>query len=293
MDSSAKSGVLKNLPKLAFGSASLLAALYIGLSPRLSPSLYNSRLFRPYPYPEGSWDILEIDGVPREDCYFYATDGSELHGWFFDTPSAHKTILFSHGNTGNLTGRLNLIKLLIDSGAAVFIYDYRGYGRSKGKSSVRSICEDGVVAFDYLTKERRVPPNQVVLYGESLGTAVACEIAAERNCCGVILQSGFSSLKRIGQETVPFTKIYPQMLFPKPLLDAADRMANRKGHPLLIIHGHKDTVVPFAHAKEIFARAAEPKRIIELPECAHSDIWCNSPDVYIKAIREFLNELPC
>ena len=292
MDTAIKKSLLRNLPKVALGSASVLAALYLGLSPRLAPRLYATRLFKPYAFPEGTWDILELEGVKRQDCYFHAVDGSQLHGWFFDTPGATKTILFSHGNTGNLTGRLNVLKLLIRAGAAVFIYDYRGYGRSKGAPTVRGICEDGLVAFDYLNRERGVPHTKIVLYGESLGTAVTCEIAAERNCSAVVLQSGFSSLKKIGQEQLPLTKIYPQMLFPKPLLDAADRMSSRKGYPLLIIHGEKDQVVPFAHAQEIFERASEPKQIVQLPECAHSDIWCTSPEEFVKSVRLFLSELP-
>lgn len=292
METAVKKVLFKNLPKIAFGSASVLAALYLGLSPRLSPRLYASRLFRPYVFPEGMWDTLDIEGVPREDCYFHTVDGSLLNGWYFDTPGAQKTILFSHGNTGNLTGRLNLVKLLIESGAAVFIYDYRGYGKSKGVPTVRGICEDGVIAFDYLTQQRGLKASKIVLYGESLGTAVACEIAAERSAAGVILQSGFSSLKKIGQQTIPITKIYPQILFPKPLLDAAERMAARKDVPLLLIHGHKDQVVPFEHAEEIFARAAEPKRFVQLPDCSHSDIWCNAPEEFVSAVREFLRELP-
>lgn len=291
METAVRKGLIKNLPKIAFGSASLLAALYLGLSPRLAPKLYASRLFRPYVFPEGMWDTLDIDGVPREDVYFNTVDGSRLNGWFFDTPGATKTILFSHGNTGNLTGRLNLVKLLIDAGAAVFIYDYRGYGKSKGVPTVRGICEDGVVAFDYLVRQRGIKPTEIVLYGESLGTAVTCEIAAERTPAGVILQSGFSSLKKIGQQTIPITKIYPQMLFPKPLLDSAERMAAKKDYPLLLIHGHKDQTVPFEHAEEIFERAAEPKRFVQLPHCAHSDIWCNAPEEFVASVKQFLEEL--
>jgi fermentation-respiration switch protein FrsA (DUF1100 family) len=294
MDSAAKRGLLRNLPKLAVGSVSALAALYLGLSPRLAPRLYSSRLFKPYRFPEGQWDTLEIAGVPREDVWFNAVDGSRLHGWYFDTPKAVKTILFSHGNTGNLSGRQNYLKLLIEAGAAVFIYDYRGYGKSEGGPTIRGICEDGVVAYDYLINERGVKPKDIVLYGESLGTAVACEIGAERDPCAIILQSGFSSLKRISEDTMPFTKLYPAALFPKPLLNAAERMSSRKNcYPLLLIHGHKDKVVPFAHAEEILARACEPKRLIPLPECAHSDIWCTSPELFVEAVREFLKELPC
>lgn len=292
MEVAVRKALLKHIPKIAVGGISALAALYIGLSPRLAPRLYSSRLFHPYKFPEGSWDTVELEGVPREDVWFTAVDGARVHGWFFDTPGARKTILFSHGNTGNITGRLTYLRLLIQAGVAVLIYDYRGYGRSDGEPTVRSICEDGVRAFDYLVQERGVRPAEIVLYGESLGTAVACEIAAERSCSAIILQSGFSSLKKIGEDQIPITKLYPQVLFPKPFLNTADRMAARQGYPLLVIHGNKDLVVPFSHAEEVFARASEPKRLVQLPECAHSDIWCTAPEYYVRAVREFVAELP-
>ncbi len=292
MDSSVKKGLLQNLPKLALGSASLLAALYLGLSPRLSPTLYTRRLFRPYAFPEGTWDVVEVNGVPRQDCYFRGANGAQLHGWFFDKPGAKKTIMFSHGNTGNLTGRLNIVRLLLETGSSVFIYDYRGYGRSQGIPTVEGICKDGVLAFDYLIGEHGHKPTDIVLYGESLGTAVSCEIAAERSCSALVLQSGFSSLRKIGQQTFPFMKIYPQMLFPKPFLNAAERVASRTGYPLLIIHGSKDQVVPFSHAEEVYAAASEPKRFVHLPDCAHSDIWCTSPEKFVSSLIEFIDELP-
>ncbi len=292
MDSSVKKGLLRNLPKLALGSASLLAALYVGLSPRLSPGLYTGRLFRPYAFPEGTWDVLEVNGIARQDCYFSGPGSPQLHGWFFDKPGAKKTIMFSHGNTGNLTGRLNLVRLLLETGSSVFIYDYSGYGRSKGVPTIQGICKDGVVAFDYLIQERGLKPTDIVLYGESLGTAVSCEIAAERSCSGLVLQSGFSSLRKIGQETVPIMKIYPQVLFPKPFLNAVERVASRTGYPLLIIHGSKDQVVPFSHAEEVYAAASEPKRFVQLPDCAHSDIWCTSPETFVSELKEFIEELP-
>lgn len=291
MKTRGKHRLLRHLPRVALGSFSLLAALYLGLSPRFAPRVYARRLFKPYRYPEGSWDVLEIEGVPRQDCYFRTADGSILHAWYFENIKAKQTIIFSHGNTGNLTGRLNMVRLLLRAGASVFIYDYRGYGRSKGAPSIHGICQDGVAAFDYLRDRQNVPTDDIILYGESLGTAVTCEIAAERDAAGVILQSGFSSLKKIGEEQMPLIKLYPRFLFPRPILDAAARMAERKGYPLLIIHGEKDQVVPFAHAQEVFAGASEPKHFVQLPDCAHSDIWCNSPEMFVESVRKFLQEL--
>jgi hypothetical protein len=290
MPNTIKQSLLQRLPKLAVGSASVLAALYVGLSPRLAPALYNKRLFRPYAYPEGDWDIVEIAGVRREDVYFHAVDGSLLHGWLFTQKNAPYVVLFNHGNTGNITGRKNTAELLLKTGASLLMFDYRGYGKSEGKPGVREICEDGVSAFDFLVRARGYKPSEIIVYGESLGTAVAAEIAAERPCAGIILQSGFTSLRRIGQEHVPLTKLYPKFMFPSPLLDAAERMAVDE-KPLLIIHGSKDQVVPLAHAKDLYERAAEPKMLVELPDCAHSDIWCTAPEQFVNAVRQFLDSL--
>ena len=290
MDNSFKRSLLRGIPKIAFGSASVLAALYVGLSPRLATGMYQKRLFRPFPFPEGDWDVEQLNGIKREDVYFLAADGSRLHGWMFRQPDAQYIAHYSHGNTGNITGRMRTIEMLLKAGLSVFIYDFRGYGRSEGKPSLTGICEDGVGAFDYLVKERGYKPSQVVLYGESMGTAVTAEVAAERPCAGIILQSGFSSLRRIGIEHMPLTKIYPRFMFPAPLLDCAERMS-RDPRPLLIIHGHKDIVVPFAHAQEIYDRAAHPKAMLELPEAAHSDIWATAPDKYVQAVYDFVSSL--
>lgn len=283
--------LLKNLPTIAFGSASILAAIYLGLSPRLMPALYNRRLFRPFPYPEGDWDVDEVEGIKKIDAYFRATDGSRAHGWLFLQPTADQIILFSHGNTGNITSRIRSLELLLRAGASVFLYDYRGYGRSEGRPTVRAICEDGVAAFDFLVAEHGFKPSQIVVYGESLGCAVASEIAAERPVAGIILQSGFTSLRRIGTEAIPLTKIYPPFLFPQPQLDNVRRMAVKQRKPLLIIHGCKDQTVPFSHGEELFLHATEPKQFVKLPDAAHSDIWAVAPDAFVDAVRTFLQSV--
>jgi uncharacterized protein len=182
---------------------------------------------------------------------------------------------------------LNIVTLLLRSNVSVLLYDYRGYGKSEGKPSVAGVCQDGIAAFDYLIREKGYKASQILLYGESLGTAIASEIAAARPCAGIILQSGFTSLRDIGAEHFPVTKVYPRFLFPEHLLDNLAHVENNK-RPLLIIHGHKDKVVPFKHAQMIYERAAEPKVFVELPECAHNDIWSVSPDVFVNAINGFL-----
>ncbi|HEY9790783.1 MAG TPA: alpha/beta hydrolase [Candidatus Obscuribacterales bacterium] len=285
-----KERLLKALPKLAVGSASVLAALYVGLSPRMSPALYNKRLFRPAKYPEGEWSLDHLEGIPREDVYFCAPDGSRLHGWLFHRPNSKFIHLFSHGHSGNLTGRLSLVALLLRANASVLIYDYRGYGHSEGRPTISGVCEDGIAAYDFLVREKGYTPAEIVLYGESLGCAITSEIAAARPCAGIVLQSGFTSLKDIGGEYMPITRLYPHFMYPRPLLDNVKRMSMDR-RPLLIIHGQKDQVVPFRHAQRIFEEAAQPKMFVELPEAAHSDIWSVSPAAYVDAVKSFLESL--
>ncbi len=282
---------LRDIPKIAAGSASLLAAAYVGLSPRVAGALYANMLFHPNRYPEGDYDCGEIAGIKAEDVFFAGADGKMLHGWHLSVPGSTKTLLFSHGNTGNLTGRPHLLAVLLKCGASVFIYDYRGYGRSDGTPTVQGICDDGRAAFDHLEKERRLKASSIVLYGESLGAAVSCQVSATRNCAGMILQSGFSSLRQIGIEMLPLMKIYPSALFPRPGLDSA-QVLEKNTRPLLIIHGEKDGVVPFSHARELYQRAQKPKSFMPLPAAAHNDICFVAADQFIDSVKTFLMALP-
>lgn len=281
-----KQNLIGALPKLALGSASLLAA-YFFFSPRVAKGLYNAMLFRPFKYPEGDYESGHIGGVRYEDVFFKSKDGTELHAWYFAQKGATFTILMSHGNTGNIAGRPKLLEALLKTGANMLVYDYRGYGRSKGSPSVAGVIEDGCAAFDYLVEERKIPANTIVLYGESLGAAITCQISAKRKAQGMILQSGFASLPKIGRQHVPLMNLYPAVLFPQPLLDNVSVLRN--GHPpLLIVHGHKDSVVPFLHGKELFTAASGKKFLVDFPEGEHSDIPIIATERFVDSMKEFL-----
>lgn len=280
--------VLETSAKIALGGAAVLGALYLALSPRIASRLYGGVMFHPHQFPD-DLELLDIEGVTREEIFF-VSNKLRLHGWYFHVPKSTKTLLFSHGNTGNILNRETMIGLQLKAGYSVFIYDYRGYGRSEGNASVFGIVADGCAAYDYLIQQRDLKPEQIVLYGESLGAAVACQIAARREAAGIVLQSGFSSLRKIGMETIPFIRIYPKFLLPQPELDSA-AVLERDHPPLLIIHGKKDTVVPFTHAEEIYSRALEPKHFVPLTRCGHNDIPYLAPDEYIGALRTFAGTL--
>ncbi len=272
------------------GGALSLGLLYIALSPRFATSLYRSFLFYPADYPKGKYDLDNLEGIAPENIFFTAADGTKLHGWFFRQTQAAKTILFHHGNAANLTSRLGLIQLQLRAGASVFIYDYRGFGRSEGKPDIHGICADGCAAFDYLVNQSGIPTCEIINYGESLGAAVACQVSVVRMSGGLILQSSFSSLQRIGKEVLPWLLIYPPSLFPLPAMDNISIV--RGAHPpLLILHGSKDTVILCRHSRELSSQASPPYTFVELPEANHNDLPIVEPERYLIALQQFLLSL--
>lgn len=282
--------ISRDLSKLAFGSASLLAAAYVSFSPRVAKGFYNNMLFKPHPFPEGDYDVLQIAGIKCEDVEFSSPEGFKLHGWYFQNPAAQWTLMYSHGNTGNLTGRPLGLETLLNLGFSVLIYDYRGYGKSEGIPSIPGICADGIAAFDFLTNEAWINPEQLVLYGESLGAAVTCQILKQKDCAGAILQSGFASLKKIGAEHVPLVKIYPSFLYPQPNLDNVAVLRERN-LPVLIMHGYNDRTVPYHHAEELYQAASGLKRLVQFKDGEHCDLIIVDAELYKGSIRQFLTDL--
>jgi len=278
------------LTKSPLASVAALGALYLALSPRVAVPVYRPVLFRPDKYPNGEYHIESLSGIKREDVFFPSANGKTLHGWFFEAPNADKTILFSHGNAGNIATRTGLLGALLETGASVFTYDYQGFGRSEGSPNVKRICQDGLAAYRFLTKEVGIDSSNIINYGESLGSAVACYLSRHVPTAALILQSGFCSLARIGKERVPFLQMYPDWLFPQPDLNNLAAVRDKR-QPLLIIHGMLDDTVPFAHGQELFAEASEPKRFAVLPNAGHIDMYDVDRQLYINAVKDFLHSL--
>ncbi len=284
-----KQGFVGSLPKIALGSASLLA-VYLGLSPRVAKRFYTNMLFRPYPYPEGDYSSGQIGGLAYEDVFFQSADGTILHGWYFAQPNSKHTVLMSHGNTGNLAGRPALLESILKTGSSMFVYDYRGFGRSQGKPSVEGVIADACAAFDYLVQERGAAPSNIILYGESIGAAVTCQLSLRRKAQGMILQSGFASITKISRHHIPIMHVYPSALFPQPLLD--NLAVLRKAHPpLLVIHGHKDSVVPYSHGQALFEAAINKKFLADFPDAEHSDIPLIAQERFVNVMKDFIAQL--
>jgi pimeloyl-ACP methyl ester carboxylesterase len=281
-----------------------LPLAYMVLSPRVGKKLYRSLLFHPAPYLEELDEDPPIAGGIKAQEYFFHTaaqiaPSEMLHAWYFKniTPSqvtgsglGGKTILLSHGNSGNLVIRLSLVELLLACGASVFVYDYRGFGKSTGLPSVEGICQDALSAYDFLTCQLGLAESNIVLYGESLGAALSSWLSCRRRVSGLILQSGFTSLRRIAAEHFPLLNIYPEWMFSGPLLDSI-RVMKGKHPPLLVIHGKLDQVVPFHHGQSVYSAGTQTKAMLAIGHAAHGDLVSLAPDKMKEGISKFLQSL--
>jgi fermentation-respiration switch protein FrsA (DUF1100 family) len=246
------------------------ASVYITLAPAVMP-LYSTMIFNPFKYPRGHYDQEEIGAVRREEVFFAGPNGTKLNGWYFQVPGATKTILFHHGQGGNLTHCLGWAKKFVRAGASFFIYDFEGYGRSDGTPTRSGIVDDGQAAYEYLTKVRQVPTESIVDCGFSLGTGVASALAAEHKFAGVILIAPYITLKQAALDMIPFLQIYPPPLWPESKLGSWDYVGSAHP-PLLIIHGDRDKRISVAHSDLLFKHATDPKTFIRVANHGHDDL---------------------
>jgi len=251
--------------------------------------LENSFIYYPTKYPTGEWAPERL-GLEVEDVFLTTEDGVKIHGWYAPAklersqPKANIVILLFHGNGGNLTDRIEKIQLLTKVGADVFAIDYRGYGRSEGRPNEAGIYEDGHTAYRYLTETRGIPSSRVVVLGESLGGAVATEIAVKHPVGGVILESTMTRARDLAIRTMP---IVPPSLYLRTKFDNLQKISQIKA-PVLIIYGTKDTTIPPSHSRRLYEAAREPKRILAIEGAGHNDLFILGHREYEQAVKDFL-----
>lgn len=243
----------------------------------------NAFIYHPAPYPEGDWNPA---GLAFEDAYFAAEDGTELHGWMVPAARPIATVLFSHGNAGNLAGRADNVRLLVGRGLSVFIYDYRGYGRSQGSPSEAGLYRDAVAAYDHLVRFDDVDRDRVVLFGRSLGAAVTCELALRRPAAAVLLESAFTSAPDMAGRVLPI----PGLRHLVGQRFASIEKVGRIEAPIFILHGNRDSIIPFEMGRRLFEAAREPKRFLEIDGADHNDTYVVGGRAYFDAIERFIGE---
>lgn len=263
-----------------------LSLYYVIFSPLVAMPFYNTIIF--HPFMTGDYDVKEMDGIKKQDVFFYNQNKQRLHAWYFKNPKASKTVFISHGNAGNLSHRAMLVRLLLLTGASVFVYDYGGFGLSRGSAGVDSCVADSLAAYDCLNKTLQVPASSIVLYGESIGTAMTVQVASKRPCASVILQSGFQSLQQIACEKVPVFHVYPSGIFPCNKLDTLSYVKG-KHPPILFIHGQLDKIIPAHNSDDLFKAASEPKFHVKLEKAGHNDIVENMSYQCLAALSKFLH----
>ena len=221
-------------------------------------------------------------GIPFEDVYIQTEDHVRVHGWLIKAPSAQSTVLFFHGNAGNIGDRLGKIDLFYRMGLNILIIDYRGYGKSEGYPTEEGIYKDAAAAYDYLAQRGDLKGQKIIGYGASLGGAVAVDLAAQRPLTCLIVDSTFSSAVDIAKRIYPFV---PSFLI-RTKLDSVSKI-KRVDIPKLFIHSVEDRTVPIALGRKLYEAAPGPKEFIEI-RGDHNDGHILDQDKIREGIKRFL-----
>lgn len=224
-------------------------------------------------------------GLRFEDVRLTTDDGVGLGAWWVAPPRPRGAVVFAHGNAGNISDRLDAVKLFVALDVAVLAFDYRGYGSSDGAPSEAGTYRDMAAAVGYLRAVRGIEPERTVYYGESLGGAVAIEAALRHRPAALIVESTFTSVRAMAAVHYPFV---PGFLARRVRYDSLARVRNLRC-PLLVLHGPRDTIVPYRMGRELFDAAPGPKAFADL-EGDHNDGGPVASPAARTALRAFLDE---
>ncbi len=225
-------------------------------------------------------------GLDFEDVTFKTADGLRLNGWYIPAENSEATILFCHGNGGNIFHRLDSINIFSNLGLNCFIFDYRGYGNSEGKPSEEGTYLDAQAAYKWLTKQKEISPDDIIIFGKSLGGAVATQLATKVKTKALIIESAFTSYIDVGKKFYPYMPIKWFARFDYNTLDYI-----KKVHcPVMIIHSRNDEIIPFEFGLELYDAANEPKEFVEIFG-SHNDGFLVSGEIYKKSWLKWLDFL--
>jgi len=222
-------------------------------------------------------------GLQYEEVEFLARDGIRLSGWFVPVQNPRGALLFCHGNAGNISHRLDSLRIFHGLGLSTFIFDYRGYGRSQGRPSEQGTSLDAEAAWEYLVDEKGWKPEEIVVFGRSLGGAVAAWLGARRTPRALIVESCFTSVTDIASELYPFL---PVRILSRFRYDTASALRDVHS-PVLIIHSKNDEIIPYHHGCSLYAGANEPKHFLEI-RGDHNTGFLMSLENYRRGLDSFL-----
>lgn len=237
-------------------------------------------------YPDPHW-IVTPDrlGLNAEQVFLTPESGVQLHAWFFPHPEPLSSLLFCHGNAGNVSHRLENVFHLVQVGFQVLLFDYRGYGHSTGQPSEEGLYRDASSAWDHLVRREDATGTPRIIFGRSLGGAVAVDLATHVRADGLILESTFTSIRTLAR-----------LMFPIPLpslpvkYDSLSKIA-KLSMPLLAIHGERDELIPYTDGLALFEAAPEPKTWYRIPGAGHNDTYLVGGGAYFQRLASFAQGL--
>lgn len=236
-------------------------------------------------FPEREITVTPAEiGLSYEAVCFEAADGVKLSGWFVPAERSRGVILFCHGNAGNISHRLESVQVFYRLGLSTFIFDYRGYGQSEGKLTEQGTYLDAEAAWRYLVQKQQVDPTEIIIFGRSLGGAIAAWLARDHPPKALIIESTFTSVRDIGAELYPYL---PVRLLSRFDYNAMDYL-RQVNCPVLIVHSRDDEIIPFSHGRRLFETANEPKEFLEITG-THNEGFMTSAKRYEDGLDSFIS----
>ena len=235
-------------------------------------------------YPVRNLSATPTDwGFDYDDVTLKTTDGTKLHGWYIPYAGADRVLLFFHGNAGNMSHRGESVDIFHRLGLNIFIFDYRGYGKSEGRPSEAGLYSDARAAWQYLTDTKGIKRENIIIFGRSLGGAVAAQLAAEVQPGFLILESTFSSAKEMANDVFPVISRIVPLRFEFKTVEYIKQIDS----PVLVVHSPDDEIIPYQLGKKVFQAAKNPKSFLEL-HGDHNGGFLMSQPGYKNALGKFL-----
>jgi fermentation-respiration switch protein FrsA (DUF1100 family) len=222
-------------------------------------------------------------GFDYDDVTVTTDDGVSLHGWYVPAAGPRGTVLFLHGNAGNISHRLDSIAVFRELALDTFIIDYRGYGQSEGKTSEEGTYRDAEAAWQYLVGERGTDPGKIIIFGRSIGGAVAAWLASRHQAAALVVESSFTSAVDVASRVYPFM---PVRLITRLNYPVSDYIANARS-PVLVVHSRDDEILPYAMGQSLYEAAPPPKTFLEL-RGGHNDAFILSRARYRDELGRFI-----